>query len=278
MIAAIIVTFNPHEVPMDLVTALQDHCEVVIADNSTHVANQSSLRAWSRTQSIRYISMSGNMGIAAAQNRGLHEARSVGARGVVFFDQDSLVNDLAISSLVKAVNENADIVFCLQPGMHDDVSPIRNGLGVRELMSSGSGCQLSVFDRVGDFESELFIDCVDFEWGWRCIRDGLSIRGIQRGDFLHRLGEREINIFQFSAHISSPIRGYYQYRNIITMFGRSYVPTSWKILQGFRSFAKLLIIGVLLPDRLVRFKFISQGVRDGLRGHLGPYSYAPYQS
>ena len=45
----------------------------------------------------------------------------------------------------------------------------------------------------------------------------------------HRLGEDRYHFLGKSIGIPSPIRHYYQFRNTLIMFNRSYVPLSFKI-------------------------------------------------
>ncbi|END16895.1 putative rhamnosyltransferase domain protein, partial [Escherichia coli P0301867.8] len=36
-------------------------------------------------------------------------------------------------------------------------------------MSSGSLTKVDVFKKIGLFDEDLFIDYVDYEWGWRAL-------------------------------------------------------------------------------------------------------------
>jgi rhamnosyltransferase len=214
--------------------------------------------------------MGGNVGIAAAQNTGLAIALKIGACGIIFFDQDSLVDSSALAILVGAITDGERAVYCLIPGDHSYATDIKT-FELRELMSSGSGCRLDIFDNVGPFETDLFIDCVDYEWGWRCHRHGVPILALQGGIFEHTLGKSKISAFGFNAHIDSPIRSYYQFRNITQMLFRTYVPFGWKCSQILRSSAKVLLIALITRQRRLRFTLAARGIRDGLRGNLGPY-------
>ncbi len=270
MIISVIVTYNPEIIPWELAAVLARHSFVMIVDNSTIDMSKHEVELWAKGNKYCYLSMCGNAGIAAAQNRSIHEARVLKAEGIIFFDQDSLVDDRAITSLIDLIGKYERNVFCLIPGAHEPAYKFSFSMPIREMMSSGSGCQLGVFDRVGIFESDLFIDCVDFEWGWRCRAHAIGIFGVENGIFTHRFGKNKIAFMGFHFHLDSPIRGYYQFRNIVTMLKRDYVPLNWKLCQFFRSLAKFFWIALAAPDRIERLSMMSDGVLDGMRNALGP--------
>lgn len=271
MIFAIVVTFNPAAMPDTLYAALAARCGVIVVDNSTLPESQQALSAWSSERGLALLPMGANRGIAAAQNAGVAFAQSRGATGVLFFDQDSVVELPAVSLLVEAVSARSDAVFCLLPGA-DAVASVER-VPVRELMSSGSGCSLAVFDAVGGFETELFIDCVDFEWGWRCRSRGFDLIGLRAGGFRHRLGKSSVQILGLRAHIDSPVRGYYQFRNVTAMMRRGYVPLDWKLRQAVRSAGKLCVLALLADDRRQRLGLALRGIGDGMVGRAGPCPY-----
>ncbi|MBW8846949.1 MAG: glycosyltransferase [Burkholderiales bacterium] len=269
MIVAVIVTFNPAEAPDRLVEILRGSCEVVLVDNSTEPRAANLVRNAAQRHGSARITMGCNAGIAEAQNAGLRHARQLGCDAVVFFDQDSLIDDEAVRGLVEALEQNPPAVFSLERGAHGVRSSTSRP--IRELMSSGSGCRLEVFDRVGDFEGDLFIDCVDFEWGWRCRAHRVPLLAIRAGEFQHRLGRAQIGLPFLRAHIDSPVRLYYQYRNICVMLGRGYVPFAWKLAQTARSLSKLLGMVIWTTDRRSRLSMVRRGLCDALRGRLGPF-------
>jgi rhamnosyltransferase len=270
MIFAVVVTYNPKSPPTELCALLGTQCRVLIVDNSTDQDCVAQLQFWACSNNYDHAWMNGNVGIAAAQNAGLEFARRFGASGLVFFDQDSLIDSSALTFLVNAVKHGERAVYSLIPGDRSSTTDIRT-FGLRELMSSGSGCKLDIFDAVGPFEAGLFIDCVDFEWGWRCLRHGVPILALEGGVFQHTLGKSRVSVLGFKAHIDSPIRLYYQFRNITQMIYRDYVPLGWKCSQILRSSAKVLLMLLIARQRRLRIKLAAQGVADGLRGRLGPY-------
>ena len=270
MILAVIVTFNPKSPPEELCNTLRIKCRVLVVDNSTDQDCVAQLQVWARSHNYDHFAMGGNVGIAAAQNIGLAFARRISAGGLIFFDQDSLIDFSALAVLVYAVKHGERAVYCLMPGDHSSTTNTKT-FEIRELMSSGSGCQLDIFDAIGPFEADLFIDCVDFEWGWRCLRHGVPIFALQAGVFQHKLGESRVSLLGFNAHTDSPIRLYYQLRNITQMIFRNYVPLCWKCSQILRSSAKVLLMVLTTRQRRLRIKLAAQGIGDGLRGRLGPY-------
>ena len=102
-------------------------------------------------------------------------------------------------------------------------------------MSSGTLIHRNAIEYVGLFEEPLFIDCVDFEWGWRARSLGVKLLLVREAFFSHTIGD---GLHRYEQ-LPSPIRHYYQTRNINYMLTRNYVPKLWKMKQLFFFFPKI---------------------------------------
>ena len=85
----------------------------------------------------------------------------------------------------------------------------------------------------------------------------------------HRLGEDRYHFLGKSIGVPSPIRHYYQFRNTLIMFNRSYVPLSFKLKYMLILPFKLFFFTLFVNPRAVRFKMISKGIIDALKGVKG---------
>jgi len=274
MICSIIVAFNPTRPPLELSEMLSQRTNVLLIDNSTDEKIKIQLRTFASDLGIIYADMKGNKGIGAAQNVGVSRAHDIGAQHVIFFDQDSMLDKVALDVLCDNVTSYSRTVFCITPGLYRQVTL---NYGMRDLMSSGSGCSIETFQSVGPFEEGLFIDCVDYEWGWRCLSNGVKLVQIRGGNFQHILGSSDLRLWGFKARIDSPSRLYYQYRNIIVMCRRDYVPFMWKLTQIVKSLGKIILILMLSNEKKIRLDLIFKGVRDGFAGVLGPLEHQEIQ-
>ncbi|MDQ1000799.1 hypothetical protein QFZ28_001199 [Neobacillus niacini] len=73
----------------------------------------------------------------------------------------------------------------------------------------------------------------------------------------------------FKLIIPSPIRHYYQYRNLVILFPRNYVPKYWKVRSCTEKMIELVVIPIFVGPRLKRVKFMFKGLKHGLVGIKG---------
>ena len=202
-----------------------------------------------------------NLGIAAAQNQGIEVAFELGADFVLFLDQDSEFNLQNANELLEIALKSPRDVFCATPVAREEGIDINQSGHIqikicRDLMSSGSIIPTNVFNRVGLFEEALFIDCVDYEWGWRARNLGINIYLVPNIIFPHVWGSGG----SVWTRTPTPVRNYYQTRNVLFMLFRFYVPTLWKLQQCIllpSRFARSLIFGGAVRQRL---SYFIQGV------------------
>ncbi|MFZ1382851.1 MAG: glycosyltransferase family 2 protein [Scrofimicrobium sp.] len=90
LVSAVVVTFNPDPVElMRLLAALRPQVDsAIIVDNGS--GNQVEVHDLAKEHDATFIGCDQNIGIAAAQNLGIEQARQAGAKYVLLSDQDSV--------------------------------------------------------------------------------------------------------------------------------------------------------------------------------------------
>ena len=78
------------------------------------------------------------------------------------------------------------------------------------------------------------------------------------------LGKESRKIGNKDISISSEFRIYYQFRNYIWLFRRSYVPFWWKFRHFFKYAVKAVYFPLFVKPRIVYAKQIARGIKDGL--------------
>lgn len=280
-VAAVIVTYNSDISRLqEILNSLSSCDKVVISDNSTSDNKRTEIKDLSHKSGFDYLSMSGNHGIAKAQNVGITHAVNAGMADVVLLDDDSLPTHTMISELFSARKRVYDelgklpVVCATAFGDNKEMLSVHgekiiNGVyKCRDIISSGTLLNRSHIDLVGLHEEKLFIDCVDYEWGWRAISKNVVLCIVISAVLNHRLGTGKLNYID--VRYGSPIRHYYQYRNILHMIKRDYVPLSWKLEQLPKLLFKLLLISLFFDNKAKRLKFALMGVRDFCLGKYGP--------
>lgn len=230
-----------------------------------------------------------NLGIARAQNVGIAYARKFGATHVLLLDQDSVPAPDMVKRLLEVLGSFANAAAAgpryVDPRQENPPPFIRvSGLRLKRyncvtedtivpvdyLISSGSLIPLSVLDKVGNMREDLFIDYVDIEWGLRARRYGLQSYGACAASMQHNLGERPLEFFNRKIPLHAPLRHYFHFRNAILLYRESWVPLSWKLVDGWRLLLKYGFYTLFAKPRLAHLRMMSLGVWHGLLGKAGP--------
>jgi rhamnosyltransferase len=229
------------------------------------------------------ITLAENTGIAHAQNVGAAEAERRGAEYLVFFDQDSEIDESLIARLLEALatlTALGEAVAAVGPRPFDttkgekhlppmvDIEPVGDRFTrVWHLISSGSLISLETFHAVGPMDASLFIDSVDHEWCWRARQRGYSCFIDESVLMYHALGSAVVRILGYPIRNTEPTRLYYQFRNqvrLIFYYHQAVVPWSWRIKRLLILPPKIFVYLSFGPMRWRKLTAMYTGIRDGL--------------
>lgn len=239
---------------------------------------------------IHYIAMSGNSGIAAAQNRGTRWLLDRGVDFLVYTDQDSETRPDTIARLMHGytiltdggvkvglagtlpVNRDTGEPYRLSArriDSPDDLRRIPGAEGISEYYSAISSISLiprrAMLDN-GGFDESLFIDGVDHEWCWRAWHTHAYRTFIVRDAVIdHCLGQGDRHLAARQVHIASADRVYYQFRNYLWLKRLEYTPAYWIKKNGLKYAVKFFYFPIMVSPRGKYLKNILRGIRDGLR-------------
>ncbi|MBS1906032.1 MAG: glycosyltransferase [Actinobacteria bacterium] len=229
-----------------------------------------------------------NAGIGAALNRGVAEAFARGAEFVVTLDQDSSLPEDAVRRLHET---HAQASVALSPGAvvpeyFADVRQAREEIapgvhGTANVIQSGMLIPREVWESLGGFREDFFIDLVDTEYEFRLTRAGrpiIAAPGLKMG---HRLGtalERRLfgrrfgipGLLPDEVTVSTPFRYYYRRRNRIVL-NREYAGTFRARILRDTILDHLHFVNVLQlakPRRSLR-RLLREGRRAGRSGRMG---------
>jgi rhamnosyltransferase len=279
-VVAVIVTFNSdlNRLAQSL-QLLMPQCNVLVVDNSTDFISQNKIKDLCFKNGIFILTLGENFGIGHAQNLGIDWARKNSATDILLMDDDSipsktLVGDLLDSrklSLVQPVVVSARTISDSGVDLSNVITIVDDCalIPCSELTSSGALISIEICNLVGEFDSQLFIDCVDFEWGWRAKSLGVPLFLCKLVTIQHRLGV----CTRFGLRLPTPIRHYYQYRNILRMIIFSEAPVYWRLLQLVKLPIKLVLIILIANQRFERLYYAVMGVKDFIAGRNGQYNH-----
>lgn len=285
MIAAVVILFNPDLYHTSgLIKALKKQVDLICLVDNSLTDNEEKLSI-DENENITYQHFPNNIGIAKAQNYGLHEVSKQGADYAILFDQDSYVSDALIERLFNCFQSARNVsnpiaigpqILCShtkkqrKARVQKKLRRLEKSMDlVSQIISSGMLIDLEKFFIVGDKRDELFIDAVDHEWCWRARNKGFDIVKAHNLEMLHPQGDKSRSFLGLSYKVGSPIRLYYQFRNVLLLRKYSHVPKYWLYrnlaVMPFKFFAMSLVE----DNRLLRTKYMCKGVLDGLKNNSG---------
>ena len=283
LVCAVVVTHHPSAGMLENLSKIVTQvAELVVVDNASAPDELHALRNASRTFGFQLIENGENLGIAEALNQGVRWAKSKSYPWAIFFDQDSGITDDFVSRMFAAWESHPDRrrVASIHPkyvdpatGIEPAVRRAKDGGPVISL-TSGALMPMWIFDKIGWFASEYFIDCVDFEYCLRIRAAGYMIADSRDAVLLHAAGhaERQLTFLGISFRPThhSATRRYYMSRNRIMLYRKYFrIFPGWVLQSMNDSLRETIKCFVGDKDRAPKFRSFLLGTWDGLTGRMG---------
>lgn len=281
MTAAVVVTYGPDRDFGDRLRRIAAQvAHVIVVDNSSVRSVGMSLRQLT-SESVELIENDRNVGVATALNQGLRRAVTLNFPWVLLLDQDSVVDDDMLASLLRVYHEypSRDRIGLIGANARSPISGRpripweatgSEYLEIKTTITSGSLVARSAYERAGPFRDDFFIDGVDLEYCLRLRRHGFVVLCSRRPLMTHAGGAAEERILFGRVVLvgnHEPWRYYYMLRNFV-LIARHYAGREpvWVI----KAVANLLktFVKICLYERNKRSKFvaIARGIGDGVFG------------
>ena len=270
---------QPSHINAMVTTLCAADVQVVLVDNSPLALDLS------LPEGCHYLHFEENVGIAKAQNEGLKYLLNRHFTHGILLDQDSRLNISMIerlSSHFSALESRHPNVAALGPTIYCEFTETAVQAVVqrpkivsehlaqtRQIIASGMMLSLAALSKIGLKEEGLFIDGVDHEWCWRAQSKGYFIYQARDVIMPHRQGDARKKVLGLTFKIGSPVRLYYQARNILLLSRRGYVPLYWKLRNLLALPIRFYVNRYLLPDGNERGRFFWYGLIDGFKKKSG---------
>jgi rhamnosyltransferase len=288
-ISSIIITYQPDvkilsKLIFDNIDFLNTITLVDNGSNNIKIINET----FGNNKKIKIISLEENLGIATAQNIGIKSLDVSDDELIVFFDQDSSVDDIFINNLESEYNilekryDDSIILgptffhrskFFEYPVVRFDkygfrkklyVSNSPNEVEVSCIISSGMCVRKLILNAVGPMMDELFIDYVDTEWCMRAKSLGYKIFVSPKLVMEHEIGQDNIKILKWRVPVHTAARRYYRVRNSFLLRRYKYFPIVIVVKEVVFSILHQILLTILMKDRSGQFKSLCKGIRDGV--------------
>jgi rhamnosyltransferase len=142
------------------------------------------------------------------------------------------------------------------------------------VITSGTLYDLQVYQQIGPFQDDFFIDYVDTDYSLRARQYGYRSMVACNALLNHRLGSRQKRVFLGGDHyptFHSPLRWYYISRNRIPMLRRYALRfPHWLTYETVASFYWLAKMLLFETRKAAKLRAFFLGTLDGLRGRMGP--------
>jgi len=285
-INAVIVCYEPDISNLSQLCSclVSSNCEVILVDNS----EKSKLSDFKHGIKCKVIMAGGNTGIAYAQNIGIKYAIRNNAEVVVFFDQDSKIDNDFMTLLMEPLEANIPCIVAPQYYAYDtkfEYPSFRmNKFGLIKkvfpngatepypvdiVISSGSAATVDVFKVAGFMDEDLYIDFVDTEWCLRCRRENIPILLVPKALMRHSIGDGAIKFYFLTIIIHNPTRCYYQIRNGLHLFRKKSVPVLYAAKEFLSVLVNKLLLLFFVKNKLDYFSSYALGVYHGIAGITG---------
>jgi rhamnosyltransferase len=254
---------------------------LIVVDNGSSPFELARLRCAASIQNFELVENKQNLGIAEALNQGVRWARDHDFTWVILFDQDSGITEGFVDEMFKTLQNHPsrDRVASVHPryigptGGETLIEPRMRDGGPFVSMTSGSLMPVWIFDRIGWFATEFFIDLVDWEYCARIRAAGYLVADSRVATLLHAAGSpTRARFFGFSFVPShhSAIRRYYIARNSIVFYRKYFRTFPWQILYcAYWHFRGTVKCFVLEQKRRHKLRNVLLGTWDGIRGRMG---------
>jgi rhamnosyltransferase len=281
-ICGVIVTYHPSATMLEIVPRVLAQVDgLVVVDNGSNADEIVLLRAAGQTLGIQLIENGENLGIAVALNQGVRWAKSKGFPWVIFFDQDSQITEGFVGHMFAAwkahpCRERVGSIHSrhVVPETGLEISVPRTPDGSPLLpMTAGTLMPVWIFDKVGWFASEYFIDVVDWEYSFRIRAADFLVVDSKHATLFHTPGNpTQVNVMghTFRPTHHSAIRRYYLTRNRI-VFYRKYFRAfpSWIMSSAYHQFKETVVCLLVERNRARKLRNILLGTWDGMTGRMG---------
>jgi rhamnosyltransferase len=224
-VAGVVILYYPdtHNLYSRIESYSNDLDKLYIIDNS-----EQPFELIKKFDKVSYISDRENKGIANRLNQAAFLALKENFDWLLMMDQDSYFAPKNITNYLKCVNNfpGFDVAqFGVQFDSQVSQSPKCTPVEVTQLITSGSLLNLSLFKEIGEFNEDLFIDQVDFDYCYRAILKGYKNVQFKNIFMHHNLGtttvHKSLKSYKNTARsLHSPMRLYYMTRNYFYISSR----------------------------------------------------------
>lgn len=233
-----------------------------------------------QSPSVTYIPLGANKGIAYALNVAATTAIADRYTYLLTMDDDSSAPDNLVDQMGYYWNTHlADPIGIVCPkhalttAELPNKQPETTPRALLTTMTSGNLISLPVYQQIGGFDNELFIDVVDHDYTLKLAVRGYAVIELPAVQLIHRLGHQRTVLFGLLSYVThSPIRNYYLIRNSLLVGLRYRKKYPAYLIEAIRTvLVELVKIMLFENQKKTRLLLAWEALRDGFTGKAGQF-------
>lgn len=264
-----VILYNPSIEIVDNISSYINQVDRLFIINNSDLAIPYLNEIKDYSYKIIVVNNNSNLGLATALNQGATLAINDGFEYLLTLDQDSRVSENLVIELLHAFDLDTKIgivapfiIHKINPRYPDSTVP----QSIAIAMTSGSLLKLSMFKVIGEFDSKLFIDYIDYEYSLRVHMNDYKIIQIKNAFVYHQLGNATVRRFlwwKFFPTNHSAKRLFYRTRNRFYLY-RKYKNLFPEFVQNDKKqfFKEIVKIILLENHKLEKIKMIFLGYKE----------------
>jgi rhamnosyltransferase len=273
---AVIVTFFPDENLISLVETINKEIDYVFIIDNTDSEYYCEIIQTIKNKNVLIFKNNANLGIAKALNQGFKLAKEYNFEWVITFDQDTILLDNYLQLIKKIYtiypSKSSIGAIGLSSFVNEKSNNNLNYIITDYLITSGCIIPMSVYNEVGDFIDDLFIDNVDIEYSLRIRHSKFKLIKILQFSMIHKAGNsisKKLLFFNFNSSNHNSFRRFYMSRNHILLV-RKYATLYPLFILKASFFFCISIITFILFEKNVKIKLHNtlRGIKEGIKYNL----------
>jgi len=277
-IASVVILYNPKQDVLKNILACAKQTEIVYVLDNSENCHHDIINETNKIDKVEYHSFNSNLGVAYGLNYAANLAIKNNFDFLLTMDQDSVISDFMVKQLLDVFlfKDNVGISAAYAINKFYPENPPDNEIhNSDKVITSGNLIDLRVYNMVGPFKEDLFIDYVDFEYCFRLRKMNYKVLINNAAIVYHSVGVlKKWNIlgFKFYSTNHSALRLYYRTRNRFYLRGIYGKQEQEFFTVDMKSFI-LEIIKIILveSEKIQKLKMIIRGLIDFKKNQLGKF-------
>jgi rhamnosyltransferase len=283
-ISGVIISFNGGSSLVSTIRAVANQVStLIIVDNGSDAETLKILELIEIQKLATVLRLDRNYGIAYALNRGVEILLLENANWIITFDQDSTPLEGMVQNMLdfaKYKKQNGSTPLLLAPviSYNHELLPCLDKYSYENRLfaiTSGNMVNAKVFNKIGLYDENFFIDSVDFDFCLRSQLAGYQIFRVNSAILNHNLGQStQYHIFgiPFHTYTHSPLRRYYIVRNHLYLQKKYLSRFPYFFLKkNFFMFSMIMQILLFEGDKITNIKMMVIGIKHYFEGTKGQF-------